>query len=261
MLVELVGCSGAGKSTVAHRAVEIATASGVAPESVALMPDAMLARAHLGRVTNAQLVNVVQDIAGLPHLMRSWPAIGPFVRDSCAHIRTQESSIGRRILDMRSVARRVGMFERARRTAHERVVLFDEGPVQSAHTLAYNEQSSTAQDLEQFLRRVPLPDVIVHVTAPIEDLVARARSRPDVRRQLHDKDAVDVERVLSNAAQLFDALMSSPAIRTRVLKVDNAGADGCADVAATWLAQRIVEWTTDRSGAAMADVAAEGNAS
>jgi shikimate kinase len=257
MLVELVGCSGAGKSSVARRAVEIAVASGLPPESVALVPDSMLVRAHLGRVSNAQLVNVIEDIAGLPHLVRSWPDCGPFVRHSWARIRTQESSIGRRVLDMRSALRRVGMFERARRIEPDRVVLFDEGPVQSAHVFAYGARSCTAEDLDGFVRMVPLPDVIVHVTAPVEDLVARASLRPDVRRQLRGKDPEELRRLLSDAGQLFEALLSSLAVRTRVLTVDNVGTDGAPDVAAAWLAERMVEWST-RSTGRMADVSAEG---
>ena len=66
-----------------------------------------------------------------------------------------------------------------------------------------------------------MPDVLIHVRAPLSVLVERAVARPDGRRELTGADAAQVRQLLARADDVFTALAATPALRDRVLVVDN----------------------------------------
>ena len=129
MIVELIGCTGAGKTSIARRLVALSQPAG----DIALMPDLLLQAAHLGRVRNAQVVNVVQDVAGLPFLVSSWSDHRALIRLSWRLLHQHGGSAIGQALDLRSVLRRTGMYAMAHRRQWAPIVLFDEGPLLVAY--------------------------------------------------------------------------------------------------------------------------------
>jgi hypothetical protein len=106
------------------------------------------------------------------------------------------------------------------------IVLSDEGTILSAYNLLVGGHPRAGEtELADFARLVPLPDVVVHVRAPVETLVERATSRPDPRRQHVGKDAAAVEADVRCTVELFDALVTMPRLRGRVTTIESSNLD------------------------------------
>ena len=117
----------------------------------------------------------------------------------------------------RGVLRTVGIHKALwRRSRIPGAVLVDEGTVQSAHSvLVHVGQPARAHDIRAFRKLVPLPDLIIHVTAPIEVVLARTLARRDPPMRHRNRD--DNLRFVLHAHAMFDELMADAAFpRERV---------------------------------------------
>jgi len=152
-------------------------------------------------------------------------------------------------MNARSVLRRIGMYELARRRARGRVVLIDEGPVLIAyHLFVYSSADPSGTSLRRFAETVPLPDRVVYVRSPAAVLAERAFSRPDRRRQLATMTATEVAAPLRRAVQVFDELVSVPRLRERTVVVENGSRDPEeVDRLAARLASTVRAWTDGSS--------------
>lgn len=224
MIVELIGPTGAGKSTLAKRLRSHLAGDGGA--AAVLAPDLVLDHPVLRRITNAQAANLVQDVRGLPHLVRSLPEHADVLRLSAGMLRTHAPTRFDLVMNARSVMRRIGMYELARRRGDGRVVLLDEGPVLIAyHLFVYSSADPTGAALARFAETVPLPDRVIYVRSPLPVLVDRAFSRPDRRRQLSGMTREAAEAPLRRALDVFDELVSLPRLSGRTTTVDNVSED------------------------------------
>lgn len=222
MIVEFVGCSGAGKTTLARELC--AHASFAEPPVIG--SDIVLDHPLFRKVSNPTAANLIQDIAGLPYFLGARHRARPFLALSGRLLHQHAPSTFDELMNTRSVMRRIGMFELARHRARGRTVLVDEGTVLIAyHLFVYSTAEATEPELEQFAALVPLPDRIVYVKAPVSALVARAQARPDPRRQLAGLPRASVARWIERAADVFDRVTAAPRLRDRVLVVDNSSPD------------------------------------
>jgi hypothetical protein len=219
MMVEFVGSTGAGKTTVAA-AVERRLAG---LETVAAAPDLLASLVGLPPSSRPLQRNLVCDLVGLPYVLGSLHRHGAFLRFCLATLARQRLSL-QAANRVRSTLRKVGVYEIVRRHGNGRIVLVDEGTVLHAHNLfIFESHELKPAELERFASVVPLPDLIVHVKAPLALSVRRCLERPDPPRELRARDPAAAERYLGRAAALFEALVELPRIRGRVVAVDNPG--------------------------------------
>ncbi len=222
MIVEFVGCTGAGKTTLARELC----AHAPFPGGSVIGSDIVLGRPPFRKVTNPTAANLIQDVAGLPYFMGAWRRDRPFFKLSGDLLGEHAPSTFDKLMNTRSVMRRVGMFELARHRARGRTVLIDEGPVLIGyHLFVYSTAEPSGPDFDRFAALVPLPDRIVYVKADVPTLVARAQARPDPRRQLARLPQESVVASIERAADVFDRLTAAPRLRDRVLVVDNTSSD------------------------------------
>lgn len=218
MIVEFVGCTGAGKTTL-MRAVQGCASS---PSSVTTAWDLVMDRPGRRRITNPHAINLMADATALTPFFGGLRQNGDFVRFALRRLFSQAPSLFARLNYARNVVRRVGMHELARQATEGRTVLVDEGTALIAYQLfVYSRAPHTASEIEQFANLVPLPDRVIHVKAPTSVLVERALKRPDRRRELKGTDAKQLRRLIERADAVFDAVTSTRAIRDRVIVVHN----------------------------------------
>jgi len=240
MIVEFVGSSGAGKTTLAcevyrrlAKHVQVTTSYELAADLVGL-----------GRVTNPTLRNLVQDLVGLPFFFGGLVRHRAFVGYALKALARQSSSLLLTANYVRSIARKIGMYEMGRRAPQDRIILVDEGTVLSAHLLfVFGRNEPGQEEIEAFASLVPLPDLVVCIEAPLECLVQRSLQRSDVPREMRAKDEKEVEAYLSRADGLFDRLAKTARLRDRILVVANpASVEGARRVVAEQIAAFILNY-------------------
>lgn len=221
MIVEFIGCDGAGKTTLSRMLCE----DGIAGRRVVAMPDLLLDRVGLRRITHRTAVNIVQDVGGFPFFVGSIRSHRDYVAFAGRMLARHESSTFDKVNGMRGIVRRVGMYELATRRARNRIVVSDEGTVLSAYHFGLSGIALDPSELEEFARLVPRPDMIVYVRVPTETLVRRAVSRLVTRRQHVGKDRAEVEGTIRRTVDVFDLVAAAPPLRDRVFVVENDDAD------------------------------------
>ncbi len=221
MMAEFVGSTGAGKTTLAadvHRRLTEARERGVAT-SIDLVAERIGCRppAHPTRQ------NLLSDIVGFPFFVRSTFRHRAFPLFAARFLARQRGRIFLRLNRLRNVVRKIGTYEIVQRHGDDRIVLVDEGTVLAAHNLFGDDDTAWGpEDLQTFARLVPLPDAIVCVTAPVDELVRRSLARPDPPRMMRARDESRVERHVRRAVDLFEDLLEVPRIRERAMIVENA---------------------------------------
>jgi hypothetical protein len=222
MIVEFIGCAGAGKTALRNLICE----QGIRDHDVVAMPDLLLQRPLLRRVAHPTAVNVVQELGGLPFLLRALPSERPFLAFARRTFWRHATSRFDKLNGMRGVARKVGMFHLARTRARHAVVLSDEGTLLSSYNLFVTTKMNFGPaELDRFAQLVPMPDLVVYVQAPVESLVERARSRPDPRRQHIGRSTAAIEADVRRTVQLFDLLVATAPLAGRVAMVESGDLD------------------------------------
>ena len=217
MIVELIGASGAGKTTLARALASRSSADAPARMATDLVTD----RPGRRWIEDPHAINLLADVTALPPFVRSLGRERDFVRFAFARLRRHAPSTFAKLNYMRNVVRKVGVHEMARRADVGTTFLFDEGTILTAYQLfVYSDAPFTRAELERFARLVPLPDRIVYVKAPIDVLLRRAMTRADRRWELSRTDVEQVKRWIVRAVELFDALAEIEPIRDRLVTVE-----------------------------------------
>jgi len=217
MIVEFIGCSGAGKTSLAEALRRRIQPSGRAILSVDLVRD----RPGLRWMRDPTMINLAADVISFPSFVRAYGRDGDFVRFAFDRHRRHAPTTFARYNYRLNIVRKVGVHELARRASTRKTVLIDEGVVLSAYQLfVYSDAPYGDVDLDRFARLVPMSDRIVYVKAPLDLLVERAIRRPDPRRELAGRKRHEVADRLARAAELFERLAAREAIHERLLTVE-----------------------------------------
>jgi thymidylate kinase len=235
MIVEFVGSTGAGKTTLAS-AVRLRLNAAT---DVTTSFELLAAPLGLQGLRHPTLRNLVQEFVGLPFLARSIRRHRAFVRFALGLIARQKGPRLHALNYVRSLERTLGVHEALRRRRLNRVVLVDEGTLLAAHNVfVFTAAPCASTDIVTYGTLVPLPDVVVHVRAPLDSLIARAIARSDPPRELKSRNRVLIATYTARAAALFEQLLRVDTIRDRVITVDNE--DGKVDALADRVAEGIL---------------------
>jgi len=238
MIVEIAGCSGSGKSTLlkeilrqcAERGLPVATAEDVALPG---LPRAI--RRH------PTLQNLALDLRGVGETI-TLRRDRDFLAFAMSVIRRDTDRAFTALSACRGVLRKLGVHSVLAREANGwKAVLVDEGTIHSAHyVLVHVNHPPRGEDVEAFCRLVPMPDLVVHVVAPLETVLARtfARSDPPLRRRSKE----EMERFIRHAYTMFDLLMSQDTLSRKTLRVECDDDDlGAYRIFAKGIVDRIVD--------------------
>ena len=217
MIVEFIGCSGAGKTSLAEGLRRRIQPSGRPILSADLIRD----RPGLRWMRDPSMINLAADVISFPSFVRAYGRDGDFVQFAFDRLRRHAPTTFAKYNYRLNIVRKVGVHELARRASKHKTVLIDEGVMLSAYQLfVYSDAPYADVDLDRFARLVPMPDRIVYVKAPLDLLVERAIRRPDPRRELAGRKRHEVADRLARAAELFEALAARDAINERLQTVE-----------------------------------------
>lgn len=219
MLVEFVGSTGAGKTTVLRLSKRLL--SQVAPcTTVADLATGVLSSRP---TANPTIQNVIQELVGLPFFLCSLRRHRAFLACMAMYLFRHSRPNLMAIRNLRSLERKLGTYTLARCLAGDRIALFDEGPLLAAHMFVYD--GVTDGQIVAFVNAVPLPDLIVYVRAPIDDVVSRTQQRPDPPRQIASRPRRELVRLAEAADAIFENILTRLNGRVPILTVDNPGSD------------------------------------
>ena len=217
MIVEFIGSTGAGKTSLISKIHH-----KLAQTMVVTTPFDLIATPFgLSRVTHPTAQNLIQELVGFPFFIGSLNRHGKFLVHTIKTFSRNTKFSVHRINNLRSLERKIGMYEITQRYNRDQIILVDEGPILAAHMFVFTGSLITLSEIATFANLLPLPDLIVYIKAPLHILVRRALQRPDPPREMGNKDPVTTEKYVKDATTIFDQLMESERIRSRLLVVDN----------------------------------------
>ena len=217
MIIEFIGCTGSGKTTLIRAIQEKLAYQGQVTSSSQLVNNMI----RMGGITNATAQNLIQEIICLPYFLRTYNLHKDFIRFTVSKfIRNTGFSIYT-INNLRSLERKIGVYEICKQHSNDRIILVDEGPILAAHMFVYSSICLTLDDVESFVRLLPLPDLIIYVRAPTGILLERTFRRSDPPREMSNRDQTLIEDYVVKAVRLFDQISEFETIQTRLLTIEN----------------------------------------
>jgi thymidylate kinase len=216
MQIELIGCTGAGKSTLAGRIVEACHACGI---EVVRSNDFVLQRVGLHWIERRLARTLLLDVISLLTCLVRWRTKLGLYRFTIRTIARLRASWFERLNLARNVFKKIGIHEIVRHHAgDERVVLVDEGSLQAAHNLfVHLSVGVNPADIATFAGLAPLPDVAIYVKEHERVLVERTIARG--HKRIRSRSGAQVEVFIRRAIQTFEVLARQPELVGRLLVV------------------------------------------
>jgi thymidylate kinase len=218
MRIEFIGCTSAGKTTLAKKMVRMGQAQGI---DARLSDDFILGWSRLDWITNDFIQRRVIELLAFGACLVSCWKHREFYRFVLEISRQAPGSWLYKLSVARITLRKIGIYEIVRRFSTEKqVVLLDnEGVLQGSHTLfVHSEPWPHERDLDRFVTLAPLADVVVYFRQSLPVLIARTHARGHRRIPDGEQDKADV--FIKQAVELFEVLHRHPAIADRLLVIE-----------------------------------------
>lgn len=217
MIVEFIGSTGSGKTTL------ISNVQRRLSETVRVTNSPDLATSLLGfkNVTNLTLQNLEQELLSFPFFVGKYYKYHAYLSHTIKLFWRNSGFSMQTIHNLRSLERKVGMYEITKRLGKEQVILVDEGPLLALHMFVSAQNTYTSEEIGRFITLLPLPDLIIYVQASVETLIERTLQRPDPPREVDRKDPSQMNAYFRNAVAMFDQLTQAENIRDRLLVVES----------------------------------------
>lgn len=219
MQIELVGCTCAGKTTLAKKMIEAGQALGI---DVQLSDDFLLNCMRLNWIKQEFVRRRVIELwALLTCLMFSYKyrKLYNLIMRICFFA---PGSGLYRVKLARVALKKIGIYEIIRRrSSDQQVILLDnEGVLQASHTLFVHAGSALyTNNLANFFNLAPLPDVIAYLSLPEPLLIERTRRRGHNRIPETSK-AEEVANFISQAVLIFEEMQHYRRFTDRLIVID-----------------------------------------
>jgi thymidylate kinase len=217
MHIELIGCTSAGKTTLANKIVVIGRQQGI---DIILGDEFVLQKFHLNWVKSEFMRRRLLEICAGYICIKHWQKYRTFCRFVFGVSRKMPGSWFYQLNLVRIVLRKIGIHELIRRSSSEnQIVLVDnEGIVQAAHNLFVHTGSSVNGNLSNFVQSAPLPDMIAYLKQPRAILLERTLRRGHPR--IREVSQRNVQFFVEQAIETFEKLQTIPQIADKLFVID-----------------------------------------
>ena len=212
MIVELTGCTGAGKTTFAKKIIEYLEKQGKYTEHNCPPKD--------NSRLLATFTNIKWDFKSLLHAYRIYCQYSDYLRHSISCINKCSEPLIVRLNLIRSVFRKIGTFEIMRsKCSGEGLGIIEEGTVHASHNIFVHMKSKFSEDdLKIFAQLIPLPDIIIYVRSSLPMLAKRIEGRIDPPRGYKTFDQQFL--FVSHAAKMFEKLFDDERLASCTITVN-----------------------------------------
>jgi thymidylate kinase len=221
MIIEFIGSTGAGKTTLIKQILSLCEREGM---NAVVGTDFVLKQSRLNWVKNQLVRTILINLLSLFAALAAWRNNRAFYRFVLQIILTLPGTVPwlERLFLAKNILKRIGIYEMIRRLgAEQQLYLVDEGTLHVVHSLfVHLAGEANRHDLSTFARLVPLPHVVVYLRQDEAVLVERIRARGHARVPDHSLTAA--AHFVRQAVIVFDELVQNPAIEQRVVVVDGA---------------------------------------
>lgn len=217
MQIEFIGCTSAGKSTLARSILQSCREQGL---DIFLGDDFVLRQARLnwikGHLPRSALINLL----GLLACLVTWRTHLEFYRFATKLLFKLPIARLEKLNLLRNVLKKIGIYEIIRfRDTDRQVILVDEGVLQIAHNLFVHGSVQVKEEhIATFTRLIPFPDVIVYIRQPESLLIDRIMMRG--HKRIPDCSYSNVAPFVERAVATFDQLVQYPEVESRLLVVN-----------------------------------------
>ncbi len=217
MLVEIIGCTSAGKTTLARKMVHQGVQQGL---DVILGDDLVLQKLRLPWVKNEFLRRRIFEIFSTYTCLMHWSKYSTFCRFVFNAAMLSPGSFFYRINLFRNAIRKIGIHEAIRNSGWEsKIVLVDnDGMIQTAHNLFVHNNGELNGNLSGFVESAPSPDLIAYLQQPESILFERTLRRGHPRMRVRSQDIV--RNFVRQAVMIFEELKEIPQIAARLLVIN-----------------------------------------
>lgn len=228
MLIELIGPSATGKTTIIKKVVQGLAAQGI---------NADYSANFISHYTRTRTIkdDVVRNLALnfilFPSALRAFCMQKEYAAFVVHCFSKNNNTLGQFISRCLSIIRQIGGQELIHRKAlPDQIVLIDEGVISSLNNLfVCTDNPPNEAQIRKFANLVPLPDLIIYLDVSVPVLLDRTMKRPDLPRVIKGKSA-DIRNIfLRNARETFELLIGEKRIYQRILQVENSFIENCED--------------------------------
>lgn len=222
MIVEFIGSTGAGKTTLINEVRCRLEKTGRVTTSIDLATGLL----GLKGMSNPTLQNLAQEFISLPFLIIKSRKHNAYLRHTVKLLWRNSGFSMQTIHNLRSLERKIGMYEITKLFGRDQVILVDEGPLLALHMFVSSKNIYTPEEIARFINLVPLPDLIIYVRAPVDTIIERTVRRWDPPRAVDRKNPAQMNEYIKRTVALFDQLSLADSIRDRLMVVESLAMAG-----------------------------------
>jgi len=217
MIVEFIGSTGAGKTTLINEVRCRLVKTSRATTSIDLATNML----GLKNITNPTLQNLAQEFISLPFFIGTLYKYNEYLRHTIKLFWRKTNFSLQTIHNLRSLVRKIGMYEIAKILGKDQVILVDEGPILALYMFVSVKNIYTPEEIARFTDLLPLPDLIIYIRASVDTIIERTVRRADPPREVNRKNLPQMEEYIKRTVAMFDQLTQAENIRTRLLAVES----------------------------------------
>jgi thymidylate kinase len=221
MIVEFIGSTGAGKTTLIQQILHTCEREGI---NAVVGTDFVLQQSRLNGVKSHLVRTVLINLISLFASLAAWRNNRVYYRFVLQTLIKLPGAVpwSERFFLAKNILKRIGIYEIIRHHGSEQqMYLVDEGTLHVAHSLfVQTTGEANSHDLAIFASIVPLPHIVVYIRQDEAVLVERLLARGHQR--VPDNSIDGATHFVRQAVNVFDKLVQDPAIEKRLVVVDGA---------------------------------------